>query len=117
MFGEGSMLHEGNFKISEPQNSPFLGFDDAQPTDNENNQPRIDFEKSFTENEQNSEKSDSEGLQGLNSTPLDINPDSDGQEIKKSAITFNPYTKKRIVNIIVYYDDNSFESFVPGTKD
>ena len=23
MFGEGSMLHEGNFKISEPQNSPF----------------------------------------------------------------------------------------------
>ncbi len=117
MFGEGSMLHEGNFKISEPQNSPFLGFDDAQPTDNENNQPRIDFEKSFTENEQNSEKNDSEGLQGLNSTPLDINPDSDGQEIKKSAITFNPYTKKRIVNIIVYYDDNSFESFVPGTKD
>lgn len=116
MFGEGTMLHNENFKFSEPKNSLFSAYEDTQPPVNEANQAHIDFEKSFTEKEANREDVPSEGLQGLNSTPLDLNPDSDSSEIQKSTITFNPYAKKRIVNIIVYYDDNSFESFVPGPK-
>jgi Predicted transcriptional regulators len=35
---------------------------------------------------------------------------------QKQSITFNPEKGKRVVSIIVYYDDNSFEPFVPDTS-
>lgn len=116
MFGEGTMLHNENFKISEPEKEPFLTFDNIQKPESEEIQTRIDFEKGFTENGSTSNDSHQSAIQGLNSTPLDIDPEANPTDIHKSAITFNPYSKKRIVNIIVYYDDNSFESFVPGPK-
>ena len=43
-----------------------------------------------------------------------------GDNIMKSTVTAiknrvqSTGEKKQIVNIIVYYDDNSFEAFVPG---
>ncbi len=116
MFGEGTMLHNENFKISEPQKDSFLTFDSMQAPEDEELQTRIDFEKGFVENEANSADDSQPLIKGLNSTPLNIDPEANTADIHKSAITFNPYTKKRIVNIIVYYDDNSFESFVPGPK-
>jgi len=116
MFGEGTMLHNENIKTSEPQANPFFGFDSTQNVENEEGQPRIDFEKSYTENDSISEDNIQNIIPGLKSTPVSIDPESGTSEIHKSTITFNPYAKKRIVNIIVYYDDNSFESFVPGPK-
>jgi len=39
-----------------------------------------------------------------------------GKMPKKSpSITFGPTKGKRVINIVVYYDDKSYESFVPDT--
>ncbi len=116
MFGEGDMLHEENIKTSEPQNDSIFGFDAMQPTDSEEQSPRIDFDKNYSEKESDNSQEVTDGLQGLNSATIDINDGPAGVNPAKPTITFNPYSKKRIVNIIVYYDDNSFESFVPGPR-
>lgn len=42
-------------------------------------------------------------------TPQSIPP----SESKQQSITLNPGKGKRVVSIIVYYDDNSFEPFIP----
>lgn len=43
------------------------------------------------------------------STPLQ----NDAPSEKHQSITLNPGKGKRVVSIIVYYDDNSFEPFIP----
>lgn len=116
MFGEGTMLHEEKIETSEPQKAPVFTFGASQQSDFNEITPQIDFEKNFSENEANSAENISEGIPGLNSTPIDVTAETNIPSDSKSAISFNPYAKKRIVNIIVYYDDNSFESFVPGQR-
>lgn len=117
MFGEGTMLHEENNAISEPQNSSIFGINTNHELISEDITPRIDFENNYSENDPNSENEAQEGLKGLNSVPIDIENGGDTESMSdKPTITFNPYAKKRIVNIIVYYDDSSFESFIPGVR-
>lgn len=40
-------------------------------------------------------------------------PQNDTPSEKHQSITLNPGKGKRVVSIIVYYDDNSFEPFIP----
>lgn len=40
-------------------------------------------------------------------------PSTTAPEPKHQSITLNPGKDKRVVSIIVYYDDNSFEPFIP----
>lgn len=116
MFGEGTMLSHENIKISEPKNASLFGFDSIQDVDNEANIPQIDFEKNFTENESNNSEEPATGLSGLNSIPISLQASGNLGNPSQDPLEFNNYDKKRIVNIIVYYDDNSFESFVPGHR-
>ena len=46
---------------------------------------------------------------------MTIGSDFDGSTASANTITFNPDSNRKIVNIIVYYSDNSFESFVPNS--
>ena len=118
LFGQGDMLLNQNIEISERQNQGIFSLDDTQLPDNEEKTPQIDFEKNFAENRSDKSDANQGGLPGLNSIPLTLNESSDPNSSNddSGSISFQPYQKKRIVNIIVYYDDNSFESFVPGHR-
>lgn len=115
MFGEGEMIHGATAK---PENNLF-GYASDEEIDPEPQVPQIDFEKDFTDSTPDIvPDSAANGLSGISSSAIDMASAAIAESGKneKPSISFNPYAKKRIVNIIVYYDDNSFESFVPGHK-
>lgn len=99
LFGEGSMLTNSNIQFSEPQNTPQIDFSEHQLTENKMNEPTLDFGEDYNENV--SEKLDEQ------------NHDVE-VALKPTSIAFDTDQTKKIVNIIIYYNDNSFESFVPG---
>lgn len=105
MFGEGNMLHNKNIQTSAPQNNTFFGFESTELPISEEITTPIEFENESSENNPE-KKADQKPQTSLSDEPL----------TDSSSISFNPYNKKRIVNIIVYYDDNSFESFIPGSR-
>lgn len=120
MFGEGDMLHDKNIALSEAQNAPIYGQVGTQKIDNETISQSIDFEKNY--NEPYSEnfaphKTPEITFEQVASAPSTGYDSHEKQNLKSpSTITFNTEGEKRIVNIIVYYNDNSFESFVPNNK-
>ncbi len=120
MFGEGDMLHKKNIEISKPEQEGIFDFQETQIIDSERLTPSIDF--GDDRNKISSEKSS-----GTISTPntSTLNEEGDNSIIQDEiqaidstdntpTISFHPNQTKKIVNIIVYYNDNSFESFVPG---
>lgn len=122
MFGEGSMLHTKNNEISEPKSTSIFDFSDMKQSDSEDVTPSIDFNKNFRETP--SEKStmpqkhemntthEAEISQTHNKAVTDLQKSNNDSNIS-GTITFSADKRKKIVNIIVYYNDNSFESFVP----
>lgn len=116
MFGEGDMLYKKNIEISEPKTGSIFDFHESQESDNKQHTQSIEFEKSFTNSVENSSQQqngnqDPALLQNQNvESPDEVTDDT-------SALLSFPVSsekKKKIVNIIVYYNDNSFESFVPN---
>ncbi len=99
LFGEGDMLTDKNIKFSEPQNISQIDFFEHQSIEHEANDGTLNFGEDFSENA--SEKSEEQ------------NHDVE-VPLKPSSIAFDTDKSKRIVNIIIYYNDNSFESFIPG---
>lgn len=120
MFGEGDMLHGENIKISEPKEPSIFDITDDQPTVSQPLTPSIDFGNSFTENRPENFQEE------IGQDFKQVSPQTVAENVKSSplesltqgsnkSINFNPTSgAKKIVNIIVYYDDNSFESFVPN---
>lgn len=94
MFGEGEMLSEIGKNITNVQSSIF----------DENEE--FETEKLIDSNDTNIEDASSVAmvLQSLSKT-VDNN-----KKIKQEGLS----DEKRIVNIMVFYSDNSFESFVPN---
>lgn len=93
LFGEGSMESDANIRFSEPQNNPNLPFDEPQSTINQPN----------------------ESAQIPNYSATTFSSDNfDRPQAPTSRINLNTPTNKRISNIVVFYDDNSFESFIPS---
>lgn len=107
MFGEGNMLIDGNFKISGPENGLNETISDGDFVDSKPDTPVLDFVSGY--NDFDPEKSKSQAL------PMNMSNESTREASSRdgNVITFNPGQLKKIVNIIVYYSDNSFESFVP----
>lgn len=122
MFGEGDMLHDKSVQISERQNGSIFDYLEDDTTDNQSDNSTIDFKNDITgnrsENFQTTETTISSNLPDEKAT-LYTTPASSAQSSKEGqteTIMFQPSdtdAKKKIVNIIVYYSDNSFESFVP----
>lgn len=131
MFGEGTMLFSSNTKTSEPQTTPHLDFSFPETTAKESITSTIDFESDYTEPEaektadlsapiaQTIDRADSPSSPGK-SIDMTTQTESDDVPSRNNApsptISFNPTGGKSIVNIIVYYSDNSFESFVPSSN-
>lgn len=148
MFGEGSMLHNSNIKISEPQNSGIFEVDAVQDSDSKQDTAKIEFQDNFQKNPQKNsfepQPSQKEPVQPdlfqtkaeytevhANYAPKPYPASAHGVDTvnknkfeaeeniacsdpgESTSIVFNTNQTKKIVNIIVYYDDNSFESFVP----
>ena len=127
MFGEGDMVTDVNTQISEPQTGSVIDFEMEQPSINEH------FIDKSTLPPNSSEKSAEKILE----TQLPLHEVVGASVASKmistkapsaSAATSTPHEEaesssvslsnlnngKRIVNIMVFYDDNSFESFTPA---
>lgn len=91
LFGEGDMTTDKKIEISEPSEAPTLPFNDEQTTENyEDKQPLSQLYNHTTFSSDNfSEPTSTENMESV--------------------------TGKRIINIVVFYDDNSFESFKPNS--
>lgn len=112
MFGEGNMLHNSNIQTSEPQNSMMIDFGASEESDSEPTISHLPFENTPTNNTSNTENIDT---QVLDSTPTDLSDTTiDVTTDTPTTFTLNSNQDKKIVNIIIYYNDNSFESFVPA---
>lgn len=106
MFGEGSMETPANIEISEPQNAPSSSVSESQPPLPLTNAPQFDFETDFP------------GELSEKSAPASSRPEGKFSPSPRPAentatITFGEKGGKRVISIVVYYDDNSYESFVP----
>ncbi len=115
MFGEGDMLHKSYKQISELQKTDLFEFSTVQHSANETINPRLDFGDPFDSTETvTAKKTDAPALSSvaidISDNSAEMSPDHDN----KTTLSFNSDTSKKIVNIIVYYNDNSFESFVPA---
>lgn len=134
MFGQGDMLVENSMQFSQRQNAPDLGNSGDQSVDNQESDVEIDFSDSFTKKSSNNSEGASIDFSVANleenmvsgddsnvATPASDNftkakGENSGGKNVASPITLNPGSAKKIVNIIVYYSDNSFESFVPNYR-
>lgn len=131
MFGEGDMLVNANIKTSEAQNGNAITFSDIEsPVTQPTASPTL-FAESIQENEPGKFPDDSQASMGSQQGPsinlsglkkdLSSFPNEGPHSEKTATISFTPDTntaeldcRKKIVNIIVYYSDNSFEAFVPN---
>lgn len=116
MFGEGDMLVDSNIKTSDVQNAPIIDFGNNENIGSEEIIPTLDFDANDSENVSN------------NFIAGDITPKSEESSFLQSAqtgkqptetktsISFNTNAAKKIVNIMVFYSDNSFESFIPASS-
>ena len=122
MFGEGDMLCGGNIAVSEPENESIFNYSTGQNPEKETSTPSIDFNKDFTAKPSNKFQNDIVGSGTHNTSvptefstePTHKNKITPISPASPATITFNPDESKKIVNIIIYYSDNSFESFVPN---
>ncbi len=112
MFGEGEMVIDSNIKISEPQNEDTIDFDNPHISVDEGIMQSIDFDENFSDSmSENSE------------TQTDDQNQPEAQEItikstektaqQSNSISFCADSSKKIVNIMVFYSDNSFQQFTP----
>lgn len=115
LFGEGDMLASGNFETSEPQNTPHLIDSDPEASGIEPVETQIDFQLPFSDSDSENNDADTPAFPGIESRRIfPVKEPSDPEKPQPTTISFNSDSDRKIVNIIVYYNDNSFESFVPG---
>jgi DNA-binding protein len=118
MFGEGDMLFDKNIQISEPQTPDPIEFNPSQPPINDIDMPRFDFEDEFSQNssEKFTDDLSPSSLSAGASIDFGAPRRNESQEPVTPSLTINPDQSKRVVNIIVYYNDNTFESFSPTSR-
>lgn len=118
LFGEGNMEVPPNIEISEPKNPDPNAIElsiapDYQthstinefPIDSQNF-PLNNFRDTFTAQNNHSIKDSEQTKPTYGDQPERIS----------TPISFTPQARKRITNIVVFYDDSSFESFMPSTQ-
>ncbi len=114
MFGEGDMLVNSNIKISEPQSSPIIDFGSIEQSNGEDIIPSLNFDNSEEENTSDNFTTENITPKSEVSTFSPTNTTGKQSTEAKTSISFNTNASKKIVNILVFYSDNSFESFTPA---
>lgn len=120
MFGEGDMLHHSDATEPKPTETSIFDFDtDPIVPSEEKETPQIDFNSyRDTDAEQTSASTDTIYGDVTKFKAADSKADSPaGGASPIESLAYNSDSRKKIVNIIVYYSDNSFESFVPNRQD
>jgi len=124
MFGEGEMVMDVNTQILEPQTGSVIDFESEQPPITEHfidsttlppNLTKKGSEKiSETKLSSTDPVGESAAVKTTSTKPSIVSvPSKEG--ISASTISLpNMNNGKRIVSIMVFYDDNSFESFTPS---
>lgn len=117
LFGEGTMLVETNAAILEPQNPGFIDFSNPQTAENVQN--AIPGLQSDSDSIFDAEKSESQSI--FDFTEKEERKESDFTQIQSSPAPSTPRQvsiaadgNKSILNITVFYSDNSFQLFVPS---
>lgn len=125
MFGEGDMLHKKNIEISEPKTGSIFDFQNEDHFINEHITQNISFGETTTENLTEkindpdfTDNANNSNQNNIKTSTNHINNSVDNDLPKDSCSTINFQTNqgKKVVNIIVYYSDNSFESFIPSSS-
>ncbi len=123
MFGEGNMVNNANIEISEPQNT-------AKTESYSNDSPdthTIDFTLDFNENLQDEVSEKKSEPTSTNTFTFASPADSPAEPLEftqaisdetEAAKPTPPLPKssgkgKRVTGIVVYYDDCTYESFIP----
>lgn len=126
MFGEGEMVVDANIQISEPQTGSVIDFEMDHTT----------MDEHFIDDSQlpmpQSENAAEKKISPPASSDMAAEPHALPKKDTPGSVTHNPTSHtiqspstislqhnqdKRIVNIMVFYDDNSFESFKPAKVD
>lgn len=130
MFGEGEMQSCANNGFSEAQNVGIIDFNTPQAFDNHesvNDIPDVEqFSQNYTETENVLESNLFDSMIPLAGNKVEYSDrimENVSEENNQAhtpvkpaggGIAISPDNTKRIVNIMVFYSDNSFESFVPA---
>ncbi|MDE6484262.1 MAG: helix-turn-helix transcriptional regulator [Duncaniella sp.] len=123
LFGEGDMMTVKNIETSEPQIPDFSAHQQPEFPDNQVPEREFRFTESNPPDTPEKFHGDVDDLQTGFHMVKDEEPVPYGystppkRQAAKPAgddtFTFTTNTGKRVISIVVYYDDNSFESFVP----
>ena len=122
MFGEGEMLLTKNIEISEPKPGGIFDYSNEENFVNEYVTPNINFNEKLPENSAENSVSQQTGTfddkNAQNSININLKTSEFPQENEAlkdqcATINFHENQSRKVVNIIVYYSENSFESFVP----
>lgn len=115
MFGEGDMRVVPNIQSSAPQNESPRPSNQAQQT---TYQPHSDYatRNIFVENSSSNRKYSPiehiEAIESTESSPIQEKRDESGLDNTTKPVSADK--SKKITSILVFYDDNSFESFSPA---
>lgn len=119
MFGEGSMLTDANIEISTPNSNPKVdNYIEERPTNQQ-----IDFTIDFNDNLQHETEEKRQMSTSVNTftfaSPTEKRPERENaepqpeEEKNSDSFTVTPGNGKRVTGIVVYYDDCTYESFIP----
>ncbi len=115
LFGEGSMVNDSNIQFSKPQNEQIPQLFDSYITDI--NQETFNTEPTNFASEKTSEKKSAPHSHITPPTPtneLKFEPANNPAISNITPITNSQ--SKHVINIMVFYSDNSFETFVPQNR-
>lgn len=124
MFGEGVMESDANIQTSEPQTTLSEPISQAEVFETEDDDSPMDFNVTYiADSPENMAKRSAaeyarfaraEEARRRENDAQTVSPSVTTQDRKtKSTISFDAAKGKRVVSIVVYYDDQSYQSFIP----
>lgn len=116
MFGEGEMMTSTNIQFSSPQKGINTSNDEAFTIDFQDDEYTDGVSSLIQDYGSNKFQNSKSGQSEINQPQA--NPVSQPNNIKMSAggaeVSISPDSNKKITSIVVFYNDNSFQSFSPS---
>lgn len=129
MFGEGDMGFDANIKVSEPQNTGIFGFENSEKTVNQDvanensnqNDVTVSASEKFADADMTSVHAEHstfsfETDDSFPSMSAATSADAPFRQEPSATMSQKGNNGKRVTGIVVYYDDNTFESFIPDPE-
>lgn len=112
MFGEGDMGNVANMRFSEPQNVRNEDEDATLFADNE----IFDDSDSLFANEHVKESDNFKAEKVVSPVPVMSQDTAKMDTTRAESMSFNMNKSRKVVSIMVFYSDNSFDTFVPKAE-